>query len=87
MAKGKNAPSQIHVVKAKSGDGWVGKRAGAARPSTPAVRTQAEAEKLSKELARRTGGAEVITHDREGKFRSADTIEKRDPNPPRDREH
>lgn len=56
-------------------------------PSIGAQRTQAQAEQAAKDLARRTGGAEVITTGRDGKIRSSDTVGKRDPNPPRDREH
>lgn len=85
IVAGKSKPEQIWVQKTDAG--WTGKRAGGQRSSIPAQPTQAAAEKAAKDLARRTGGAEVITTGRDGKIRSSDTIAKRDPNPPRDREH
>lgn len=78
-------PRQIWVQKTEAG--WTAKRAGGERSSIPAQRTQLQAEAVAKDLARRTGGAEVITKGRDGKIRSSDTIAKRDPHPPRDREH
>jgi hypothetical protein len=81
----KQRPNQIHVT--KNPDGWGGKRAGAERSSIPRTPTQGAAEKAAKDLAERTGGSEVITHRADGRIRSSDTIAKRDPNPPRDREH
>lgn len=82
---GNSKPKQIWVQKTDAG--WTGKRAGGQRSSIPAQPTQAAAEKAAKDLARRTGGAEVITKGLDGKIRSSDTIAKRDPHPPRDREH
>jgi hypothetical protein len=82
--KGK-APKQIHVT--KNADGWGATRAGNSRSSTSRQPTQAAAEKAAKDLAKRTGGAEVITHRPGGQIRSSDTIERPDPNPPIDREH
>jgi hypothetical protein len=78
-------PKQIHVT--KSPDGWGGTRAGASRSSIPRESTQEAAEKAAKDLARRTGGAEVITHRSDGRIRSSDTIARPDPHPPIDREH
>jgi hypothetical protein len=75
----------IHVTKAPQG-GWRVLTSRAKRASTVKP-TQAAAEKAAKQQARRSGGAEVVTHGRDGKFRSSDTIGKRDPNPPKDREH
>jgi hypothetical protein len=75
----------IHVTQAPSG-GWRVKPAGAQR-ATAIKPTQAGAEKAAKDLARRTGGAEVITHRPDGRIRSSDTIGRPDPFPPRDREH
>lgn len=82
---GNNRQKQIWIQKTDSG--WTAKRAGASRSSIGAQRTQAQAEQAAKDLARRTGGAEVITTGRDGKIRSSDTVGKGDPNPPRDREH
>jgi hypothetical protein len=81
----KSKPNQIWVR--KNDDGWIAKRAGASRSSISPQPTQAAAEKAAKDLAQRSGGSEVITTGREGKIRSSDTIAKRDPHPPRDREH
>ena len=81
----KKQPNQIHVT--KNADGWGGTRAGASRSSIPRQPTQAEAERLAKKLADRTGGSEVITHRPDGRIRSSDTIRKPDPHPPIDREH
>lgn len=78
-------PNQIQVTKQPGG--WVATRAGGTRSSIPAQRTQADAEAMAKQLADRTGGAEVITHRPDGRIRSSDTIAKPDRNPPRDREH
>jgi Uncharacterized protein conserved in bacteria (DUF2188) len=82
---GKQASKQIHVT--RTGDGWGATRAGSSRSSIPREPTQAAAEKAAKDLARRTGGAEVITHGVDGRIRSSDTIERPDPHPPVDREH
>lgn len=78
-------PNQIHVT--KDPQGWGGTRAGGQRSSIPRQPTQAAAEQAAKDLARRTGGAEVITHGRDGRIRSSDTIGKPDPHPPIDQEH
>ena len=78
-------PNQIHVTKGPGG--WGAKRAGAERSSIPRQPTQTAAERAAKDLAVRSGGSEVITHRPDGRIRSSDTIAKRDPNPPRDREH
>ena len=76
---------QIHVT--RNDDGWGATRDGSQRSSIPRQSTQADAERAAKDLARRTGGAEVITHRPGGKIRSSDTIGKNDPIPPKDREH
>lgn len=76
---------QIHVTRNDSG--WGATRDGATRSSIPRQPTQAQAEQAAKDLARRTGGAEVITHRPAGEIRSSDTIGKQDPFPPRDSEH
>ncbi len=75
----------IHVTKAPQG-GWRVKPAGAQR-AVVVKPTQAAAEQAAKRIAQQTGGSEVVTHGRDNRIRSSDTIGKRDPNPPRDREH
>ena len=81
----KSVSNQIHV--SQRPEGWGATRAGGKRSSIPIQPTQAAAERAAKDLARRTGGSEVITHGRDGKIRSSDTIGKPDPHPPIDREH
>lgn len=81
MAKSK----RIHVT--RDGDKWKAQREGASRASTRGA-TQAEVDRRAREIARNSGGGEVVTHGRDGKIRSTDTIPPaRDPNPPRDKEH
>ena len=75
----------IHVTKAPSG-GWRVKTGGAQRAAMIKP-TQAAAERAAKTIARRGGGAEVVTHRPNGQIRSSDTIGRPDPFPPRDREH
>lgn len=81
----RSTPKQIHVVKTPAG--WTGTRALGTRSSILPHPTQGAAERAAKDLARRTGGAEVITYRPGGRIRSSDTIAKPDPIPPRDKEH
>jgi hypothetical protein len=75
-----------HVTKRPDGQ-WQDKAEGAKRAAS-VHRTQKTAEKASKQVARRTpGGAEVIVHGVDGKIRDPDTINRRDPNPPKDKKH
>lgn len=75
-----------HVTKRPDGQ-WQDKREGAKRAGFVAP-TQAEAEAASKEHLRKTpGGGEVIIHRPDGEIRDADTINRPDPNPPRDLKH
>jgi hypothetical protein len=85
IAMPKQTPKQIHVT--KNPDGWGATRAGASRSSIPRQPTQTGAERVAKDLAKRTGGAEVVTHRPDGKIRSSDTIARPDPHPPIDKEH
>jgi hypothetical protein len=75
----------IHVTKSPAGY-WRATKAGGERAFATG-RTQAAAEKAAKTFAKKHGGAEVVTHRPNGRIRSSDTIGKKDPNPPRDREH
>lgn len=78
---------QRHVTKRPDGL-WQDKAAGAQRAAS-LHQTQKAAEAASKQVARNTpGGAEVITHRGDNnRIRSSDTINRPDPNPPRDTEH
>lgn len=67
--------------------GWDITAPGAARRSGH-ERTQADAERRAKDIVRNAGGGEVVTHGRDGRIRSKDTVAPgNDPMPPRDREH
>lgn len=79
-------PNRRHVTKRPDGL-WQDKAEGAKRAAS-LHQTQAAAEQASKRVARNLpGGAEVITHRGDNnQIRSSDTINRRDPNPPRDAE-
>ena len=72
----------------RDGEGrWVNKRHDASKASS-VHRTQAEAEASARRMLTNQGGGELITHGRDGKIRSKDTIgDGNDPFPPRDTEH
>lgn len=80
-------PNRRHITKRPDGS-WQDKAEGAKRAAS-LHSTQAAAEAASKQVARNTpGGAEVITHRGDNaRIRSSDTINRPDPNPPRDKEH
>ena len=79
--------ANYHVSKGRGADHATVKREGAERISATA-RTQAQAEKIAKEMCANSGGGEVRIHGRDGKIRDSDTVAPgRDPNPPRDRKH
>jgi hypothetical protein len=76
---------QRHVV--REGNDWLVKKPNAERASSRHA-TQREADQRAAEILRNAGGGERITHGRDGKIRSKDTIPPaHDPNPPRDKEH
>lgn len=76
---------QRHVV--RDGREWVVKKPGASRASSRHD-TQRQADQRAAEILRNTGGGERVTHGRDGRIRSKDTIAPGpDPFPPRDREH
>lgn len=76
---------QRHVV--RDGKDWVVKKPGAERVSSRHD-TQGQADQRAAEILRNAGGGERVTHGRDGRIRSKDTIAPgNDPNPPRDREH
>jgi hypothetical protein len=75
------------VTKVPQSSQWQVKRDGAERASAVG-RTQTKADARAREIARNSGGAEVVTHRPDGRIRSKDTVGGApDPNPPRDREH
>jgi hypothetical protein len=76
---------QRHVV--RDGKKWVVKKPGAERASSRHD-TQHEADQRAADILRNAGGGERVTHGRDGRIRSKDTIAPgNDPNPPRDKEH
>jgi hypothetical protein len=76
---------QRHVT--KEGDDWVVRKPNASRVSSRHD-TQREADHRAAEILRNAGGGERITHGRDGRIRSKDTIAPgNDPNPPKDKEH
>lgn len=87
MAK-RSAPSPtIRVTKVPGSNDWQVKRDGAARASAIQP-TQSGADQRAREIARNSGGAEVVTHRPDGRIRSKDSVGgASDPNPPKDKEH
>lgn len=82
-------PNRIHVVERPDDNEWGVRREGADRDSAR-ERTQGEAVERAKEIARNSGGGEVVTHaprSKGGVFRDSDTIGRPDPNPPKDKKH
>jgi hypothetical protein len=74
------------VVPGKNG-GWDITAPGIKRASGN-DRTQADAERRAKQIVQNAGGGEVVTHGRNGRIRSKDTVAPgNDPNPPKDKEH
>lgn len=87
MTKRQQNPPTIRVTPVPRSDDWRVKRDGAER-SIAITGTQGQADAIARRVARGTpGGAEVVTHRPDGRVRSKDTIGRRDPLPPRDREH
>jgi hypothetical protein len=78
--------NQRHVVPNPEG-GWDVKKPDAQRSSAH-LSTQAEADRRAADILRGAGGGERVTHGRDGRIRSKDTIAPgHDPHPPIDREH
>ncbi|HWT95376.1 MAG TPA: DUF2188 domain-containing protein [Solirubrobacteraceae bacterium] len=75
-----------HITKRPDGQ-WQDKGEGKSR-ARELFPTQGAAEAAAKERLRQTpGGGEVITHRPNGQIRDSDTINRPDPNPPRDTKH
>ena len=71
----------------KRDDGWAVTKPGAPRASA-VERTQKDANQRAAEILHNAGGGERVTHGRDGRIVSKDTIPPgNDPNPPRDKEH
>lgn len=81
-----NSPEgeRLHVT--PKGDEWQVKPEG--QPATSSHPTQAQAEQAAKDqLRHQPGGGEVIIHRPDGTIRDGDTINRQDPNPPKDTKH
>lgn len=78
--------ANYHVMKNKEGD-WFAKREKAERVAGY-YDTQAEAEKVAKEMSANSGGGEVRIHRPDGPIRDSDTVKSgNDPCPPRDKKY
>lgn len=82
MAKGKD-----RTVSKRPDGTWANKRDGASKASS-LHRTQGAAEREAKRMMNKPGqGGDLKVKDEKGKIRSKDTINRPDPNPPKDKEH
>lgn len=79
------AGNDRNIFRTKEGM-WANKRQGASKAAS-LHSTQRKAEDAGRDMLRKSGGGELITHGLDGKIRSKDTIAKPDPNPPKDQEH
>ncbi len=79
------ARNRIHITQRPDGQ-WAEKREGAQRASG-LHDTQFSAEASAKDRLRNGPGGEVVVHRPNGQIRDSDTINRHDPNPPRDRKH
>jgi hypothetical protein len=68
---GRTQGSRFDVTPAKTG--WQVKRAGSSTPVASAS-SQAEARRLGRDLAFKSGGGEVVVHGRDGRVRSRDEV-------------
>jgi Uncharacterized protein conserved in bacteria (DUF2188) len=80
--------ANYHVTNPKDSDDWRVIREGADRASATAS-TQAQAERIAKQLAANSGGGEVRIHKPHGgPIRDSDTVAPaHDPYPPKDRKY
>jgi hypothetical protein len=77
---------QRHVTQRPSGQ-WADKADGAER-AAGLYKTQAEAQAAATQhLQNRPGGGEVVIHRPNGQIRNSNTINRPDPDPPRDTRH
>ena len=78
---------KTYYVTPRPGGDWNVRREGASRP-TVVTPTQKAAEQQAKSFLRQNpDGGEVRIQGRDGRFRDSDTINRPDPNPPRDTRH
>jgi hypothetical protein len=68
-------------------DGGWDVKAGGAERSSGHFDTQAQAYDRAREIVSRLGGGEVVIQGADSRFRNSNTIDKPDPDPPRDTKH
>jgi hypothetical protein len=78
-------PNNRHVVPSDEG-GWEIKGPHAQRSSVH-FETQSEAYDRARQIVGNLGGGEVVIHGRDGQIRNSNTIDRPDPDPPRDTRH
>lgn len=78
-------PSNRHVVPDPDG-GWDVRAPGAERASGH-FDTQSEAYARAREIVGNRGGGEDVIHGADGRIRNSNTIDRPDPDPPRDTKH
>jgi Uncharacterized protein conserved in bacteria (DUF2188) len=78
-------PNNRHVVPDPAG-GWDVRAPGADRASGH-FDTQSEAYKRAHQIVGNLGGGEVVIHGTDGRIRNSNTINRPDPDPPRDTRH
>ena len=83
MAKTK---PNARTVSKRSDGMWANKKDGNSKASS-LHNTQKAAENAARKMLLKSGGGELKTKNEKGKIRSKDTIGKKDPNPPKDKEH
>ena len=80
-------PGQRRHVTQRPGGQWADKAEGAERAGG-LYNTQAEAQAAATQhLQNRSGGGEVVIHRPDGQIRNSNTINRPDPDPPRDTRH
>jgi hypothetical protein len=79
--------ANYHVMRDRETGLWRVVREGSDKASGT-YPTQAEAERMAKQMCANSGGGEVRIHGLDGKIRDSDTVPPgRDPNPPKDKKH
>lgn len=78
--------ANYHVTKRQGEDFWRSTKENAQRSSAK-TNTQAEAEALSKQFAKNSGGGEVRIHRPSGQIRDSDTVAPGNESPVRDKKH
>jgi hypothetical protein len=78
-------PNDRHVVPDGEG-GWNVVAPGADRASANLPK-QSDAYDRAREIVQNLGGGEVVIHDSHGRIRNSNTIDRPDPDPPRDTRH